>query len=152
MNSGDRIRRHRRIDHHDFGHAQNTRDRRDIADEIEVEVVVERCVDGRRRRDQEQRVTVRCSPHDKFGGHIAARAGPVLDDKLLTEPLGQPLANEPCGNIVRAASGKPDHDVHRAGRIGFRPSQPRDCRQCDGGSGKIQKFATGKFHGIAPMQ
>ena len=40
---------------------------------------------------QEKRVAVRGRPHDRFGGDIAARAWPVLDDEWLTKTLRQPL-------------------------------------------------------------
>ena len=46
---GNRLGRNRWIDHHDIGHADDARDRRDVADEIEIELVVERRVDRVRR-------------------------------------------------------------------------------------------------------
>ena len=79
--------RDRWIDHHNFGHAQNACYWRDIADEIKIEVVVERRVDCGRRGDQEERITVCGRVHDEFCGDIAAGARPVLDDKLLPEAL-----------------------------------------------------------------
>ena len=47
---GNRLGRNRWIDLHDDGHADDARDRRDVADEIEIELVVERRVDRVRRR------------------------------------------------------------------------------------------------------
>ena len=42
---GNGLGRNRWIHHHDIGHADDARDRRDVADEIEIELVVERRVD-----------------------------------------------------------------------------------------------------------
>jgi hypothetical protein len=63
------------------------RDGRDVANEIEIEIVVKRRIDRVRRTDQEQRVTVRRRENDRLGGDIAACARPVLDDEWLAEPL-----------------------------------------------------------------
>ena len=71
--------------------ADDARDRRDVADEIEIELVVERRVDRVGRSDQEQRIAVRWRTHDRLGGDIGAGARPVLDDEWLAEPLRQPL-------------------------------------------------------------
>jgi hypothetical protein len=55
-------------------------DRRDIANEVEVEL--EHCrVEGINHGNQQQRVTVRGCPHDRLGGNIAAGARAVLDDE-----------------------------------------------------------------------
>ena len=106
MNSGTRLGRNRRIYHHDVGAADDARDRRDVADEIEIELVVERRVDRVRRTDQEQRVAVRGRAHDRLGGDIAAGARPVLDDELLAEPLRQPLTHQAREDVGRAAGGE----------------------------------------------
>src|SRR6266581_1636877 len=49
----------RRMHLHYEGTADKASDSGDIANEIEIEVFVERCVDGIRNTDQEQRVSVR---------------------------------------------------------------------------------------------
>ena len=49
---GNGLGRNRWIDHHDIGHADDACDRRDVADEIEIELVVERRVDRVRRTAQ----------------------------------------------------------------------------------------------------
>ena len=56
---GDRLRRHVLVDRHHVRHAVERRDRRDVADEVELEVGVERGVDVVRRIDQQQRVAIR---------------------------------------------------------------------------------------------
>ena len=86
-----------------MGHSDDARDRRDVADEIEVELVVERRVDRVRRTDQEQRVAVRRRAHDRLGADIAAGARPVLDDELLAKPLRQPLTHQARDDVGRAA-------------------------------------------------
>ena len=82
-------------------HADDARDRRDVADEIEIELVVERRVDRVGERDQEQRVAVRRRAHDRLGADIAAGARPVLDDEWLAEPLRQPLADQARDDVGR---------------------------------------------------
>jgi hypothetical protein len=72
---------------HDVCVAADSCDRRDVADEIEIELVVERRVDRVRCACQEQRVAVRRRLHDRLGTDIAGGARPVLDDELLTETL-----------------------------------------------------------------
>ena len=66
--------------------------------------------------DQEQRVAVGRSAHDRLGGDIAAGTWPVLDDELLAEPLRQPLAHQTRDDVGRAAGAKADDD--RTGRVG----------------------------------
>src|SRR6266853_1917121 len=86
---GDELRntpgRKRRIDLHDEGHAVGARDRSDIADEIEIELFVERRVDHIWRTDQEERIAVRGRTHDRLGANIAAATRPVFDDEWLAE-------------------------------------------------------------------
>jgi hypothetical protein len=57
--------------------AADARDRRDIADEIVVELVVERRIDGTLNRDQQERMPISGSLDDRLNGKIAAtpRAG-----------------------------------------------------------------------------
>jgi hypothetical protein len=59
----------------------------DVADEIEIEVVAECRADCARQNDHEECVAVRRRSHDGFGADIAAGARPVVDDKLLAEPV-----------------------------------------------------------------
>src|SRR6516165_9042048 len=67
----------------DMGRVVDACDRRDVADEIEIELVVERRVDRVRRTHHEQRISVCRRAHDPLGGDIAAATRPVLDDKRL---------------------------------------------------------------------
>ena len=105
-----------RIDHHDKGHAANARNRRYVADEIEIEVLVERCVTRVRKTSQQKRIAVRGRIHDSLGGDVGARTRPVLDDELLAEPLRQPLTHQARHDVVAAAGAKPT--MMRTGRVG----------------------------------
>src|SRR5258708_407076 len=79
--------RNRRMYYHDEGVAADGCDRRDVAHEIEIELVVERRVDRVSRACQEQRVAVRRRLHDCLGGDIGGSARPVLDHEWLAEAL-----------------------------------------------------------------
>ena len=54
MNLGNRLGRNRRVHHRGIGGVDDTRDRRDVADEVEIEVGVKCGVDGIRRQHNEQ--------------------------------------------------------------------------------------------------
>src|SRR5262249_48887510 len=97
--------------------------RRDVTDEIEVELVIERRVDRVGRMDQEERIAIRGRTHDRLRGDITAGARPVLDDELLAEPLREPLADQASDDVGAAASGKAGDDAHRPARIGLRPNK-----------------------------
>jgi NAD(P)-dependent dehydrogenase (short-subunit alcohol dehydrogenase family) len=122
-------------------------DRRDVADEIEIEFVVERRVDRVEATDQEQHVTVRRRSHDDFGANITAGTRPVLDDERLAEALQQPLTDQARDDVGRAASGKGGDQVHRPRWIGLRQRDARHGRQRGGACCEMQELPTGKFHG-----
>ena len=113
--------------------------------EIEIELVVERGVDGVGRRDQKQRVAVGRRAHDRLGGDIGAAARPVFDDDRLAEPLRQPLPHQPRRDVRRAAGGVADDQPYRPRRIGLRPctretgpgARPRRLTDAEGFSGKV---------------
>src|ERR1700704_2014102 len=88
---GDELRNrpgwNRRIDLHGERRANGARDRRDVTDEIEIELVIERCVTRVRRHDYEERIAVRGCPHDGLRADIAAGAWPVVDNERLTKAL-----------------------------------------------------------------
>jgi hypothetical protein len=72
--------------------------------------------------------------------YTSARIGDALIDELLTQPLRQPLPDEPRSN-VGCAGGSERHDqAHRPRRIGLRPCDARHrvpaarCRNCRRGS------------------
>src|SRR5215468_1183361 len=114
---------------HDVRHVVHGRDRRDVADEIEIELVVERRVDRVESTDQEQRVTVGRGTHDRLGGDIAAGSRTVLDDERLTEPLRQPLTYQARRDVRTASGREANNDAHRPRWIGLRPSNMRHGRE-----------------------
>src|SRR5215471_2955906 len=96
---GDRPGRNRWMHQHDVGHDHNAGDRRDVTDEIEVELVIERRVDRVGRVDQEERIAIRGRTHDRLRGDIAAGARSVFYDKLLTKSLREPLADQASDDV-----------------------------------------------------
>src|SRR5262249_44178290 len=138
--------RKRRIDLHHLGHAEDASDRRDVANEIEIELVVERRIDRVRGDDQDERMPVRGRTHHCFSGDIAAGARPVLNDEWLTETTGQPLPQQARSNVRPAAGGLSNDDPHWPRRIGLRPRYTRDRRERGSARGQMQEFATGKLH------
>ena len=92
------------------------RDRHDVAQEIEVELFVERGVDGVLRIHQQQRVAVGRRAGDELGRDVAGGAGPGLDDELLAELLRQPLRDQARGDVGRAAGRLADDEG--TGRVG----------------------------------
>jgi hypothetical protein len=58
---------------------------RNIADEIEVEIVVDRRIDRVRCSHEEKGVSVGRCTHDDFSADIAAGAGSIVDNKRLAE-------------------------------------------------------------------
>jgi hypothetical protein len=73
-------------------------------DEIEIKFAVQRRVDFICGADQEKRMAVRWRTDDYLGAKIPANAWPVLDDEWLSEPLRQPLPNEPRHYVGTPAS------------------------------------------------
>ena len=65
----------------------------DVAHEIEIEVFIERYIDGVGRSDQQKRVTVGRCPQGRLGRDIAGCPRPVLDDEFLPKMLRQPLSD-----------------------------------------------------------
>ena len=80
---GHRANRHRGVDLDEEGFAGHARNRRDVTNEVELEVLVERVVGGVGKTGLEQRITVGWRLHHRLGGNVGAGAGPVLDDELL---------------------------------------------------------------------
>src|SRR5215472_12413478 len=122
------------------------RDWRDVTDEVEIELVVERRIDCVRRSGPQQRIAVGRRTNDRFGADIGAPARTVLNDEWLAQALRQPLAHQAYQYIRRAAGGRGDDDAHRPRRIGLRPSEARDGRERGNARGQMQKLSAGKFH------
>src|SRR5215470_13901730 len=149
---GNRLSRDRWIYRHDKWCADNASDWRDIADEIVVELVVECCIDRVQTTDQEKRVAVRGRAHGGLGADIAAATRPAVDNKLLSEPLRQPLSDQARRDVGRSG-GRDRHDqTHRPCRIGLRASDAGAGRQRGSACGQMQKLTAGKFHFEPPSR
>src|SRR5262245_9195427 len=127
---------------HNAGCSYKARNRSDVAGKIEIEIVVECRVDCVSGTNQEKRVAIRRRAYDRLSADIAVRAGPVLDDELLTEPLCEPLTHQPCGDVVPATGGVSNYPAQRPSRIGLRPCDTRHRRQRGSGGGQMQKLPT----------
>src|SRR5215470_11005047 len=92
---GNGSSRERGIYHHNQRQADNARDRRDVAEENKIELVVERRVDWTRHVGLEKRMAVRGCAHDHFGADIAAATRAVFYDELLAKSLREPWSHEP---------------------------------------------------------
>src|SRR5215470_7304102 len=143
---GNCFGRNRWMHRYDVRLPVNACDRRDVADEIETELVIERGVDGVPTADYEQRVAVRRCAHDRLGADIAARAWSILDDEWLTEPLRQPLTHQKRDDVARTGRSERHDDANRPRRIGLRPCNTR-YRQRGSAGCQMQKLpSVGKFH------
>ena len=109
---------------------------RNVAEKFKIKLVKKRCINRIGPSDQEQCVTVRRCTRDRFGGEIAARAGTILNDKLLSKTFRQPLTKNTRNNVRCAACWKPDDNAHRPRWIDLRPSGALHGRQLRSASGQ----------------
>jgi hypothetical protein len=89
------------------------RDRRNVANEIEVQVLIDRRVPRVRSGGFKQRIAIGFCPSHHFGGDIAAGSRAIFDDELLPKPLREPLSGEPRDDVIDAAGGITDEQTHR---------------------------------------
>ncbi len=141
-----RLGRHRRVDHKHERQQHQARDRHQVAEEVEVELVVERHVEHVGHGRGEQRVAVRRRFHDDLGADIGGAARPIVDDELLLEPLRQPLSDEPRGNVGRDSDRIRYDHADRPRRIGLRRHRLGQARQRGHGRSEPQHVSTRKFH------
>ena len=137
---GDGLDRHRGVDLHDQRNALDLPDRRDVADKVEAELLVERDVDCVLRVDQQQRVAVGRHVGHGFGCDVAGGTRPDLDEELLAELLRQELRDQTRDDVGRAARRLADDDFHRTRGIGLRADGSRKRRSTRGQS---QELSTG---------
>jgi hypothetical protein len=124
----DRLHRSRRFDHHHAGAVHHPGDRRDVANDVEAQIVVEPGAEGIHRGDHEQRVAVRGSADHRFGREIAAGAGTIVDDERMAQPGRQPIGDDAREQIGRAAGSRADDEPHRPRRIALRVRRRHDGR------------------------
>jgi hypothetical protein len=123
--------------------AHDSRDRRDIAGEVEAEIVVERLVDGAGHADQQQRVAVGRRVGDELGRDVGGGARPILDDELLAGPLGQPLAHQAGDDVVAARGREADDPAHRSARIGLGRRKTGQRHQRGGARRQVENVSAG---------
>src|SRR6516165_2738136 len=140
---GNRLGRDHWIYRHDIWYADDASDWRDIAKEIEAELIIKGHIDGVRRSRQEERVAVGRGTHDGLGADIVAGTRPIIDDELLAEPLREPLSHQAREDIDRAARRGRRDQAHRPRRIDLPPCAPRDSRQRGCTCGQMQKISAG---------
>ena len=119
---GNRFGRKRRVHFHDVREATDESDWCDIADEIEVEFLIERRVGRVRRRSQQEGVAVGGRPHDRLGRDIGGVSRSAFDHKRPAGAIRKPLPDQTCDDVGPAASRKAMNDSHRPRRIALRPS------------------------------
>jgi hypothetical protein len=148
---GDELRNglgpHRRVHHHDERLAGDAGDRRDVAQQVETEILEQRGVDRVRRTDEEQRMAVGRRAHHRFGRRIAGGARQVLDDDGLSQPLREPFTQQAREDVVRSAGNEADDQPQRARRIGLRQCRARNRGKHGGDPRKLQELTARKFHG-----
>ena len=132
---------YRWIDHDNKTDAHNASDRRNIADEIEIELLVKCRIDRRRERHREERISVRRCTDDRLGANVGAPTRPVIDDELLTKPLRKPLTHQAGEDVLRASWRGTDDVAHRPRRIDLRPRDARDGRQRRSARGQMEKIS-----------
>src|SRR5262249_905850 len=81
---------------------------------------------------------------------IAGSARPILDDEWLSEPVRQPLTNEPSSCVRHAAGRKADDNAHRPRGIRLGSHNAWYRWQRGNTRSEMQKSTTGKFHGTLP--
>src|SRR5262249_24854214 len=114
------------IDLHDKRPVANACDRHSVADEIEIELIIKRDGDRVCRNDQKECMAVGGRTRDRLGTDIGRSTRLVLDEEWLAEALGQPLTDQTCEDVGRAAGRKADDNAHRPRRIDLCPSEARD--------------------------
>src|SRR5262245_21838282 len=93
---GNRPSRECWMHHHNQRQADDACDRRGVAEEDKIELVIERRIDWTRHVGLEKRMAVRGCAHDHFGADIAAATRAVFYDELLAKSLREPWSHEPC--------------------------------------------------------
>ena len=122
-------------------------DRRDIADEIELEVRVERRVHHICQDNHLHRVAVRGCAQSHLGGNIAGGARPVVDNELLAEAVRKPLAHDARDDVGRIPGRKADDHAHGPRRISLRGGDARKSGRHGGARRQPQETTSRKFHG-----
>src|SRR5262245_11405191 len=134
----------------DKGVAADACDGRGVTDEIEIQLVIERRVDGVWYAADEESVSICRRTQHRLGADIAPGTWSILGHERLAEPVRQPLSNHTCGGVGWAAGCIADDEAHRPRRIRLRPRDTRHRQQRGSTRCQLQKSTTGKFHFTPP--
>src|SRR5690349_12853645 len=134
----------------DAGTAGNRRDRSEIADDVEVQFVIERRVPCVGRGGEVKHVAVRGSFGDRLGRKSSAGSSAVLDEELLAEMLRQPLGDEPRVGVIYTAWREARYDPNWMRGIVLCPRRARASANGGNGRCKIKKLPTACSHDLAP--
>ena len=105
------------------GERDDTRNRHDVAGQVEGELVVKSRIDGVRDRNLEVAYNRWAATYERLGGDIAARTRSIFHDELLAKTLRQPLRHQARYDVGDAAGGKTDQQAHRPRWIGLAPKR-----------------------------
>jgi len=85
MNSGSVFAGKDAPHRHDIGEADEARNRYEIADEVEVQLLEQRCIYCVHGAAEDERVAVGGGSNGRLGGELAAGARPILHDNRLAK-------------------------------------------------------------------
>src|SRR5262249_44205987 len=110
---------------------------------------IEKAVDRKRRRSEQQGVAVRRRARDGLGADVAAGARPVVDNDLLAQQLRQ-ASSDDTGRGVGASTGRERRDQPNGTvRVSLRLNVASDCARCCERRGELHQSAADNrfFHG-----
>src|SRR5262249_34376439 len=132
-------------------HVLDLPDRSDVLLEIEVELFVERHVDGVLRVDDRQGVPVCRLMDHVVGGDVAGGAGPRLDNELLVQMILERLCYQSTDDVGGAAGRLAYDHAHRTRRISALCARDIGrCRDSCCGGHKLHETTAMGGHGVLP--
>src|SRR4051812_40573017 len=99
--------------HHDIRQPRNACDGCNGANEVKLQLSIERRIDSMIHTDEEQRMTVRRLIDDRLSRDIASGPRTVLHDEGLSELFREPLRLQSSQNVTDSARRKADDNPHR---------------------------------------
>src|SRR5262245_18643835 len=146
---GKRLGRNGWMHQHDQGSADHA-NHRNVADEIEIELVIQCRVDCGSSVKPEKRIAISWRTYHCFGGNIAGRACPVLDYDWLSELLCERLSHQADKDVGASTGWIAYHPAYGSRWIDLRPSSAGSSRQRGSARGQLQEVAAWKLHGFLP--
>src|SRR5262249_3252240 len=146
---GKRLGRDGRMHQHDEGPADHA-DHCNVADEIEIELVVQCRVDCGSGVKPEKHMAVSWRAYHCLGGNIAGRACQVLDYDWLSELLRERLSHQADEDVGASTGWIAHHPAYGSRWIDLRPSRAGRSRQHGGARGQMQEVAAWKLHRFLP--